>query len=453
MKLVAVDMDGTFLNQEKNYNRTVFEKVYEYMKAHDILFVVASGNQYFQLKSFFDDKDIIYVSENGGLIMENHQDVYHSTIPFEDVKDIVNILQKEKHVYICLCGLKAAYLLDSTPEFYKHHLQYYHRIEMIHSLDEIHDEIVKFALWVPDYNNDEYSLILQEKLKDYVQVISSGNTSIDLIKPGIHKGHAIEWLCQKHHILLQDCIAFGDGENDIEMLQMVGQGYAMENAKEIVKEHAYAICPANNKNGVLRQLIEIFDIKLDELLKATLGMWYDANNDPKVLDEIHNAHHLCYKFNQLDPLNQEKKQEYLSKLFQQELDNVTIISPLFCDRGYNISLGKNVYINYNAYLMDGAKITIGDNVFIGPSAGFYTAIHPLDYKRRNQGIEKAKPITIGDNVWLGGNVVILPGVTIGSGSVIGAGSVVTKDIPENVLAIGNPCKVIKPIDQNYDKSF
>ena len=97
--------------------------------------------------------------------------------------------------------------------------------------------------------------------------------------------------------------------------------------------------------------------------------------------------------------------------------------------------------------MDGAKITIGDNVFIGPSVGLYTAIHPLNYKKRNAGYEKAKPITIGDNVWLGANVVVLPGVTIGSGSVIGAGSVVNKDIPKNVVAFGNPCRVVKEIEQ------
>ena len=95
--------------------------------------------------------------------------------------------------------------------------------------------------------------------------------------------------------------------------------------------------------------------------------------------------------------------------------------------------------------MDGAKVTFGDNIFIGPNCSFYTAGHPFDVDQRNAGLEYAKPITVGNNVWFGGNVVVLPGVSIGDGAVIGAGSVVTKDIPENVLAVGNPCKVVKTL--------
>lgn len=116
------------------------------------------------------------------------------------------------------------------------------------------------------------------------------------------------------------------------------------------------------------------------------------------------------------------------------------------DYGYNIKLGENVFININNYFMDGAEITLGNNVFVGPSCGFYTASHPLDAEDRNKGLEKASPISIGNNVWVGGNVSVMPGVTIGDGSVVGAGSVVTKDIPENVLAAGVPCKVIREID-------
>lgn len=97
--------------------------------------------------------------------------------------------------------------------------------------------------------------------------------------------------------------------------------------------------------------------------------------------------------------------------------------------------------------MDGAKIALGDNVFVGPSTGFYTANHPLDYKRRNEGLEKALPITIGDNVWFGANVNVMPGVTIGSGCVIASGSVVTHDIPVNSLAAGVPCQVVRKIEQ------
>ncbi len=100
-------------------------------------------------------------------------------------------------------------------------------------------------------------------------------------------------------------------------------------------------------------------------------------------------------------------------------------------------------MNHNGVILDGAKVKFGDNVFIGPNCGFYTAGHPIDVNLRNKGLEYAKPITIGNNVWIGGNAVVLPGVTIGDNVTIGAGSVVTKDIPSNVVAVGNPCKVIR----------
>ncbi len=125
-----------------------------------------------------------------------------------------------------------------------------------------------------------------------------------------------------------------------------------------------------------------------------------------------------------------------------------VINPQFrCDYGCYIQVGENFYANYNCVILDCAPVTFGDNVFIAPNCGFYTAGHPVDYPTRNALLEFAKPITVGDNVWIGGNVVVLPGVTIGSGSVIGAGSVVSRDIPENVVAVGNPCRPIRSIDQ------
>ena len=104
-------------------------------------------------------------------------------------------------------------------------------------------------------------------------------------------------------------------------------------------------------------------------------------------------------------------------------------------------------MNHNCIILDSAKVEFGDNVFIAPNSAFYTAGHPLDYETRNKGLEYAKPIKVGNNVWIGGNAIVLPGVTIGDNVVIGAGSVVTKDIPSNVIAVGNPCKVIKKIEK------
>ena len=111
-------------------------------------------------------------------------------------------------------------------------------------------------------------------------------------------------------------------------------------------------------------------------------------------------------------------------------------------------MGDNFYSNHNLVILDCAEVIFGDNVFIGPNCGFYTAGHPLDYKARNYGLEYAKPIKVGNNVWIGGNVCVMPGVTIGDNVVIGGGSVVTKDIPSGVVAVGNPCKPVKEIPES-----
>ena len=137
--------------------------------------------------------------------------------------------------------------------------------------------------------------------------------------------------------------------------------------------------------------------------------------------------------------------ELLEKLFQKEIYTIGIEPNFYCDYGFNIYLGKNFYSNHNLVILDANKVEFGNNVFIGQNCGFYTSGHPLDYKTRNQGLEYAKPIKVGNNVWFGGNVCVLPGVTIGDNVVIGAGSVVNKDIPSNVLAVGNPCRVVKEI--------
>ena len=183
---------------------------------------------------------------------------------------------------------------------------------------------------------------------------------------------------------------------------------------------------------------------MKEKEKMLLGKWYDATDQELVKQRL-NAKDLCFELNQIKPSNLEKRNSIINKLLGYQPDNLELLSPFTCDYGNNIVLGKNVFINSNCYFMDGAKITVGDNVFIGPSCGFYTANHPLDYQTRNQGIEQALPILIGNNVWLGGNVIVLPGVEIGDGCVIVAGSVVTKDIEANSIATGVPCKVIKKI--------
>lgn len=187
---------------------------------------------------------------------------------------------------------------------------------------------------------------------------------------------------------------------------------------------------------------------MTEKEKAAQGLIYDANNDPDLLSEQKRAKAILFEYNNLSPFQEERKTEIITDFFGKTGQNFTIHPPFHCDYGYNIEIGDNFFANMNLVILDGAKVCIGNNVFIAPNAGIYTAGHPLDPERRNQGLEYAYPVTIGDNVWIGAQVAILPGVTIGNNAVIGAGSIVTKDIPDNALAVGNPCKVIRLITED-----
>lgn len=186
---------------------------------------------------------------------------------------------------------------------------------------------------------------------------------------------------------------------------------------------------------------------MTEKEKMLHGILYDANNDPDLLRERAAAKDLCYEFNHLRPSDTVGQAEILTKLLGKIHGSFTVIAPFYCDYGYNITLGDNFFANHNTVILDCGKVTFGNNVFIGPNCGFYTAGHPIDSHRRNAGLEYAWPITVGDNVWIGGGVQVLPGVTIGSNVVIGAGSVVNKDIPDNCVAAGNPCRVLRPITE------
>lgn len=180
---------------------------------------------------------------------------------------------------------------------------------------------------------------------------------------------------------------------------------------------------------------------MNEKEKMLSGQLYDAISDKSLVEDRMKCKRLCQKYNMLEDI-QEKKQ--LMKQILGKTGESFLIEPNFwCDYGYNIEVGENFYVNHNCVILDPAKVIFGDNVLIGPNCGFYTAEHPLDEQTRNMGLEFAKPITVGNNVWIGGSVTVLSGVEIGDNVVIGAGSVVTKSIPSNTIAVGNPCKVIK----------
>ena len=179
--------------------------------------------------------------------------------------------------------------------------------------------------------------------------------------------------------------------------------------------------------------------------KAVEGLLYNPNRDKALQEEMRKTRQVLFEYNHLSPEREKEKEDILGSLLGKKGENTVILSPFHCDYGYNIEVGDHFFANVNLVILDGAKVRIGDNVFIAPNVGIYTAGHPLDTPQRNEGLEYAYPVTIGNNVWIGAQACILPGVTIGDNTVIGAGSVVTKDIPANSLAVGNPCKVIRSI--------
>lgn len=182
---------------------------------------------------------------------------------------------------------------------------------------------------------------------------------------------------------------------------------------------------------------------MTEKEKQEAGYLYTPTDDMKT--HRFSIQDACMEYNKLLPSQVEKRRDFLSKILGKVGKNCNILPPFKCDYGYHIELGENFFANYNFIVLDGNYVKIGDNVWIAPNVGIYAAGHPFDMEERIGGLEYAFPVEIGDNVWIGGGVSIIGGVKIGKNSIIGAGSVVTKDIPEGVLAVGNPCRVVRKI--------
>lgn len=176
------------------------------------------------------------------------------------------------------------------------------------------------------------------------------------------------------------------------------------------------------------------------------GELYDANYDPELGLLLDTCKDHCWEYNAIRPSDWKAKETKLRTFIGSLASGVRIQAPFWCDYGTNITFGKNFYANHGLVILDAAKVQFGNDVFVGPNCGFHTAGHPLDAARRNQGLEYAKPIIVGNNVWFGAGVQVMPGVTIGHNVVVAAGAVVTKDIPSHSLVAGVPAKVIRSID-------
>ena len=192
---------------------------------------------------------------------------------------------------------------------------------------------------------------------------------------------------------------------------------------------------------------------MDEKPIVPTNCFFQGCCNPAYEAEIRKGKEKCFKYNQLSPNDRAAQSEILKDLLGKMGKETVITPPFWCDYGYNISVGDYFYSNHGMIITDGAKVTFGDNVFVAPNCCFTTAEHAIDPEMRKSGVEIAKPITIGNNVWIGAGSVILAGVEIGDNTVIGAGSVVTRSIPENVVAVGVPCRVMREITEADRTSY
>lgn len=261
VKMVAVDMDGTFLDDSKQYNRSRFLACYQQLIARDIRFVVASGNQYYQLKSFFPEiaGEIAFVAENGAWIIDRDEELFCGAFERRDVEAVIATLQNGDYpgLRYLLCGRESAYYFEGLDETWLQKMRHYcHRLKPINRLEDVQDDrLFKFALNLSDDYIEPLMADIERLHQGRVAATSSGHGSVDLIVPGNHKAHGLDLLARRWGISHDQVLAFGDGGNDLEMLRQSGFSFAMANAPARVKQAARYAAPANNDQGVL-QVIE-----------------------------------------------------------------------------------------------------------------------------------------------------------------------------------------------------
>lgn len=268
IKLVAVDMDGTFLDSKQQYDRERFARLYQQMKAQDIHFVVASGNQYHQLAGFFEPwKDEIgFVAENGSWVLDGLQEVFAVSISHEQASQVMRAIHEADQQYglfgYVICGKKSAYVLRRYSDRYFQIMQHwYTKLEWVDDFAQIDDDILKFAVNVKPEDTFDAQDFLMKRIGQILKPVTSGHGAIDLIVPGYHKAHGIALLASRWQLDAKQCVAFGDGENDIEMLQWAGYGYAMANASETVKAAVALRAPDHDQAGVLTVLEALLNKK------------------------------------------------------------------------------------------------------------------------------------------------------------------------------------------------
>lgn len=254
VKLIAVDMDGTFLTNNNEYDQERFTRQYEFMKEKGIHFVVASGNQYYQLRSFFPDihNELAFIAENGAYIVDQGKDVFVAKLAKEDIQTVLKVVNQYPEVEKIVCGRKSAYISKYIDEdFYNTMNFYYHRLAKVDNFDDFDDTIFKIYLHCSKDNFETILTELKEKIGHIMTPVDCGHFGIDLIIPGINKVHGINLLMERWKISDAETMAFGDSGNDLEMLEQATYGFAMANAKEAIKKIADYTISSNEEHGVL----------------------------------------------------------------------------------------------------------------------------------------------------------------------------------------------------------
>ncbi|MCQ4104512.1 Cof-type HAD-IIB family hydrolase [Erwinia persicina] len=254
IKMIAVDMDGTFLDDHKTYNKARFLAQYQQLKEKNIKFVVASGNQYYQLISFFPDirDEIAFVSENGANIVDAGRTLFCGELSDDHLKKVLAVLGTLPYAHTVVCGPRSAYMLKSAPDSLRALMaKHYHRLELRDDFTALDDTIFKFSLNLADEKIPELMAHIGHALDGIVAPVSSGFGFVDLIIPGVHKAHGLSLLQRQWQIADHEVVAIGDSGNDIEMVAQAGFGFAMANAQPAVKHVARYHTESNNQEGAL----------------------------------------------------------------------------------------------------------------------------------------------------------------------------------------------------------
>ena len=262
IKLIVTDLDGTFYHRDVTYDVERFKRLYGKMEEEGIRFVIASGNQYYQLISFFDNHDeMTFIAENGGYVVEKGKEIFSVSIKKESWHKVVNYLEGLEVVdVLIICGKKSAYVLPSMPdEVMKEFSQYFPMIRKVEDINTIDDQIIKIALMSEESAVDALVKDINELIDEELATVTSGHGCIDVVVKDVHKGHALELLMKKWNIRREEIMAFGDAMNDYEMLKTAGYGFVMANAKPQLKEQFKNITEfSNEEDGELVVLDEYF---------------------------------------------------------------------------------------------------------------------------------------------------------------------------------------------------